>query len=82
MHLMIKEGDKVTFDSDKIESFREETSGNDPEIRKYQRLVLAGVNQVGVVKNLGPGENLITVSYPDGWDLPVPIKYLIVLPVF
>lgn len=74
----IKIGDKVTFDNDKIGIFRAETTSNDKAVQQYQRLVLAGIDQVGVVKEfLG---NLTTVSYPDGWDLPVPTKYLVVLP--
>jgi len=74
----IKVEDKVTFDNDKIEIFKAETSSNDKAIKQYQQLVLGGIDQVGVVKEfLG---NLTTVSYPDGWDLPVPTKYLIVLP--
>ena len=73
----IKVGDKVTFYNDEIELFKAETSGEDPAVKQYQKLVLAGIDQVGVVKEfLG---NLTTVSYPDGWDLPVPTKYLIVL---
>ncbi len=74
----IKVGDKVTFDNDRIEIFKAETSSNDKAVKQYQQLVLAGINQVGVVKELGG--NLTTVSYPDGWELPVPTKYLIVLP--
>jgi len=74
----IKIGDKVTFDNDKIQIFKAETSSDDKAVRQYQQLVLGGVDQVGVVKELGG--NLTTVSYPDGWDLPVPTKYLIVLP--
>jgi hypothetical protein len=74
----IKVGDKVTFDNDKIELFNAETQSNDKAVRQYQQLVLGGINQVGIVKELGA--NLTTVSYPDGWDLPVPTKYLIVLP--
>lgn len=74
----IKLGDKVTFDNDKIEIFKAETSGDDKAVMQYQQLVLGGADQVGVVKELGG--NLTTVSYPDGWDLPVPTKYLIVLP--
>ena len=74
----IKIGDKVTFDNDKIEIFKAETSSDDKAVKQYQKLVLAGIDQVGLVKEfLG---NLTTVSYPDGWDLPVPTKYLIVLP--
>ena len=74
----IEIGDKVIFDKNKIEVFKAETSGTDKAIRQYQQLVLGGIDQVGVVKELGG--NLTTVSYPDGWDLPVPTKYLIVLP--
>lgn len=74
----IKIGDKVTFDNDKIEIFKLETSSEDKEVKQYQQLVLGGIDQVGVVKELGV--NLTTVSYPDGWDLPVPTKYLIILP--
>ena len=74
----MKIGDKVTFDNDKIEIFKAETSSNEKAVKQYQQLVLAGIDQVGVVKEfLG---NLTTVSYSDGWDLPVPTKYLIVLP--
>jgi hypothetical protein len=62
----VKVGDKVTFDNDKIEIFKSETSSNDKAIRQYQQMVLGG--------------NLTTVSYPDGWVLPVPTKYLIILP--
>jgi len=74
----IKIGDKVTFDNDKIEVFKAETSSPDKTIKQYQQLVLGGIDQVGVVKELGG--NLTTVSYPDDWDLPVPSKYLVVLP--
>jgi len=76
----LKAGEKVTFDSDRVSEFIKETSGENSEIKKYQQLVLSGVNQIGVVKSEGPGENLTTISYPDGWDLPVPTKYLILLP--
>jgi hypothetical protein len=74
---VIKTGDKVIFDNDKIEVFKAETSGPDKAIRQYQQIVLGGVNQTGIVQ--GHIGNLTTVSYPDGWDLPVPTKYLIVL---
>jgi hypothetical protein len=74
----IKVGDKVTFDNDKIEIFKAETRSPEKAVRQYQQLVLGGIDQIGVVKELGG--NLITISYPDGWDLPVPTKYLIVLP--
>jgi len=74
----IKVGDKVTFNNDQVEIFKAETSSNDKAIQQYQQLVLGGIDQVGVVKELGG--NLTTVSYPDGWDLPVPTKYLVILP--
>jgi hypothetical protein len=74
----IKIGDKVTFDNDQIGIFKAETSSNEKAVRQYQQLVLGGINQVGIVKELNG--NLTTVSYPDGWDIPVPTKYLIVLP--
>ncbi len=73
-----KIGDKVTFDNDQLELFKTETSSPDKSVQDYQRLVLAGIDQIGTVKE--PGINLTTVSYPDGWDLPIPTKYLIVLP--
>ena len=78
MDRQIKVGNKVTFDNDRIEFFKAETSSNDKAVQQYQHLVLGGIDQVGVVKELGG--NLTTVSYPDGWDIPVPTKYLIVLP--
>lgn len=74
----IKIGDKVTFDNDKVEVFEAETNSENKDIQKYRRLVLAGIDQVGIVKE--PGVTMTTVSYPDGWDLPLPTKYLIVLP--
>lgn len=74
----IQVGAKVTFDSDQIELFIAETSSNENSVRQYQQIVLGGVNQVGIVRELGG--NLTTVAYPDGWVLPVPTKYLVVLP--
>lgn len=78
MQQIIKIGDNVTFDTDKIEQFKAETSSPDKAVQDYRQLVLAGVDQVGVVKEIGYA--LATVKYADGWELPVPIKYLIVLP--
>ena len=72
-----KVGNKVIFDSAKTETFKVETSSGEKPIQQYQKIVLGGIDQVGIVKE--PGENLTTVSYPDGWDVPVPTKYLIVL---
>ncbi len=76
----IRVGDKVTFDNDQIENFVAETNSKEEAIQYYQKIVLGGINQVGVVRELGG--NLTTVSYPDGWVLPVPTKYLIILPSF
>jgi hypothetical protein len=75
---IIKIGDKVTFDNDKVEVFKAETRSSDKAIMQYQKLVLGGIDQIGIVKELNG--NLTTVTYPDGWELPVPTKYLIVLP--
>jgi hypothetical protein len=75
---IIKVGNKVIFDNDKIEIFKLETSSEEKAVKDYQKLILAGIDQIGIVKELGG--NLTTVSYPDGWELPVPTKYLIVLP--
>lgn len=77
--MAIKIGDKVTFDNDQVENFKAETSSQDKAVQDYRRLVLAGIDQVGTVKEVG--FDLTTVAYPDGWELPVPTKYLIVLPV-
>ena len=74
----LKIGDKVKFDSEMIETFKEETSNGNPELLKYQEIVIAGINQVGVIKELG--EPLTNVSFADGWDIPMPTKYLVVLP--
>lgn len=74
----IKVGDKVTFDTDNIELFKEETSSPDKAVQEYRKLVLAGVDQVGTVKEAG--NDLTTVLFADGWELPIPTKYLIVLP--
>lgn len=74
----VKVGGKVTFDNDKAEVFKAETNGNDEAIRQYQQLILSGIDQIGIVKELNG--NLTTVSYPVGWELPIPTKYLIVQP--
>ena len=75
---LIKVGDKVTFDNDQIEAFKAETDLDNNEIRRYRKLVLAGIDQIGDVKDVGI--TMATILYPDGWELPVPIKYLLVLP--
>lgn len=74
----IKIGDRVTFDSDQVETFKEETSSTDKAVQEYRNLVLAGIDQVGIVKVVG--YDLTTVSFADGWELPIPTKYLVVLP--
>ncbi|MDE3235478.1 MAG: hypothetical protein KGO81_05940 [Bacteroidota bacterium] len=71
-------GDRVLFNPEKVEIFKSETSADNPDIRKYQELVLAGIDQIGIVKE--PGEDLTWVTYPDGWELPVPTKYLLAAP--
>ena len=76
--MTIKKGDKVTFDTDNIELFKEETSSPDKAVQEYRKLVLAGVDQVGTVKEVGV--DLTTVLFADGWELPIPTKYLIILP--
>ena len=78
MSSQIQVGAKVTFDNDKIEVFKKETNLDNKEIQQYRKLVLAGIDQVGIVKE--PGVTMTTVSYSDGWDLPIPTKYLVVLP--
>lgn len=78
LYQKIKLGDRVTFENEQIELFKAENDSNDKAVQQYQKLVLGGIDQIGIVKELGG--NLTTVSYPDGWDLPVPTKYLVVLP--
>ncbi len=78
MSTEIKVGDKVTFDTDRIEEFKTDTKSADRAVQDYRKLVLAGVDQIGTVKEVG--FSIVTVSYPDGWELPLPVKYLIVLP--
>lgn len=74
----IKVGDKVTFDTDRVEEFKADTESTDKAVQDYRRLVLAGVDQIGTVKEIG--FSMATIFYPDGWELPVPVKYLILLP--
>lgn len=73
----IKVGDRVTFDTDRIEEFKADTKSADKAVQDYRKLVIAGVDQIGTVKEVG--FSIVTVSYPDGWELPLPVKYLIVL---
>jgi hypothetical protein len=67
-------GDTVIFDKSFLEIFIEETKVTD-ELRQYQEIVLAGVEQKGTVKDFMG--NMATIIYPDGWEVPVPIKYLV-----
>lgn len=71
---MLNIGDKVIFDNEKVNDFCKETTSEDIAIKEYQKLILAGLNQIGFVKLYDP--NLTIVSYADGWELPVPTKYL------
>lgn len=74
----IKVGDRVFFDYDHVENFKAEISSHDKAVRQYQQLVLGGIDQVSVVRELAG--NLTTLAYPDGWVLHVSTKYLILLP--
>jgi hypothetical protein len=78
MKHIFKTGDKVVFDSIYIEKFIAETSDVSDQISQYQKLVLEGINQVGTVKAFGPA--MTTVFYEDGWELPIPTKYLVMFP--
>jgi hypothetical protein len=71
-------GAKVAFKGELVHAFIIETTGNDENLMKYQKIVLGGINQVGVVK--GFIQNLVNVSYPDGWIVPIHPKYLQALP--
>jgi hypothetical protein len=78
MRQAFKVGDKVTFDNDNVSVFIAETTNVSTEITQYQKMVLASIDQVGTVQEYGP--DMTTVLYDDGWALPVPTKYLILLP--
>jgi abortive infection bacteriophage resistance protein len=78
MKQQLKKGDKVAFDKNCIKRFVEETTNVNDEVTKYQKLVLSGMDQVGQVKEYG--QNMTTVAFPDGWDLPIPTKYLVLTP--
>lgn len=72
----IQVGDYVIFNQMFIEQFIEETSGKGKELEKYQKIIMAGVDQVGIVKNIDNSSNMVTISYPDGWDIPIFKRYL------
>ena len=67
-------GDSVIFDSQQIEPFISETNGS-KDLQQYQKIVLGGIEQIGIVKDFNG--NMATIAYPDGWEVPVPIKYLL-----
>lgn len=69
-------GDNVIFNQMFIEQFIEETSGKSKELDKYRQIVMGGVEQVGIIKEIDSENNMITVSYPDGWNVPIFKKYL------
>jgi len=71
-------GNIVTFNTDKIDLFKTETRSSDPTIRQYRQLILARINQAGKVVSFAG--NMLTVSFPDGLIIPVPVKYFILLP--
>ena len=71
-------GAKVAFKGELVNAFIRETTGNDENLMRYQKMVLGGINQVGVVE--GFIQNLVNVSYPDGWIVPIHPKYLQALP--
>ena len=74
----MKIGDKVTFDTDKLNEFKKETNVADSNIQEYRNLVIAGVNEIGEVKVVGT--TMSTVEFTDGWVLDIPNKYLLLLP--
>lgn len=45
------------------------------ELGRYRQPVIAGMEQIGVVKALNG--NLATVARADGWELPLPVSYLV-----
>jgi hypothetical protein len=71
-------GAKVAFRGELVHTFILETTGDDENLLKYQKMVLGGIHQVGVVN--GYIQNLVNVFYPDGWTVPIHPKYLQVLP--
>lgn len=74
MNSQINEGDSVIFDTSFLEQFVLETNETD-ELRQYQKIVVAGINQIGTVR--GFQGNMTTIIYPDGWEVPIPTKYLL-----
>lgn len=75
---VVQVGNRVTFNTDHIEDFKNDTRSKDREVRRYREIILNGVNEIGTVTEIGHA--LATVKFDDGWNLPMPIKYLTVLP--
>lgn len=69
-------GDSVVFNQMFIEQFIEETSGKSNELDKYRQIVMGGIEQIGIIKEIDLENNMVTVSYPDGWNVPIFKKYL------
>ncbi len=59
---VIKVGDKVAFDNGQVEIFKAETNLDNKEIQQFRKLVLTGVYQVGILRELGL--TMATVTYP------------------
>jgi hypothetical protein len=72
----LSEGNNVIFNQMFIEQFIEETSGKSNELDKYRQIVMGGIEQIGIVRKIDLDTNMVTVSYPDGWNIPIFIKYL------
>jgi hypothetical protein len=68
-------GDRVKFNLKYLEAFTSETDFDSHEIQQYRRMVLLGINQTGILIEVN--EPLSTVAFPDGWNLPIPTKYII-----
>ena len=70
-------GDVVKFDKTFKEVFIKETTGVDDATTKYQQLVLNGIDEIGVIIDFDG--NITNVQFSDGWKLPIPTKYLILI---
>ena len=67
-------GSRVAFRQEMVSAFIKETTGANPDLKKYQKMVLAGIEQTGSVE--GMISMLVNVKYPDGWVVPIHPKYL------
>jgi hypothetical protein len=70
-------GDVVQFDITFKEVFIKETTGVDDATTKYQQLVLNGIDEIGVINDFNG--NICNVKFSDGWKLPMPTKYLMLV---